>query len=80
MKSPQRPPANALIDYHGFAGHVAAVGALRESMPAKIAPSALNLSTFVSLHAYGYRNVYELGPALDVNRSRLAFAGQEAGR
>ncbi len=55
------------------------VGA-RESMPAKIAPSALNLSTLVSLHAYGYRNVYELGPALDVNRSRLAFAGQEAGR
>jgi rhodanese-like protein len=152
--SPQRPPANALSDYDGFAGHVAAVGALRESrrlsesefirmarepgtvvldarserlyrlrhiegavnlsfpeftaetlarmipsretriliycnnnfvgaresMPTKAAPSALNLSTFVSLHVYGYRNVYELGPALDVNRSRLAFAGQEAGR
>ena len=55
------------------------VGA-RESMPTKAAPSALNLSTFVSLYSYGYRNVYELGPALDVNTSRLVFAGLEAGR
>jgi len=47
------------------------------SMPAKAISSALNLSTFVSLHAYGYRNVYELGPAIDVARSRLAFAGEE---
>lgn len=49
-----------------------------ESMPVKAVASALNLSTFVSLHAYGYRNVYELGPAVDVKRSRLAFAGAEA--
>jgi phage shock protein E len=51
-----------------------------ESMPVKAISSALNLSTFVSLHSYGYRNVYELGPAVDVNRSRLAFAGTEIGR
>jgi phage shock protein E len=49
-----------------------------ESMPVKAVASALNLSTFVSLHAYGYRNVYELGPAIDVKRSRLVFAGTEA--
>ena len=49
-----------------------------ESMPAKAITSALNLSTFVSLHAYGYRNVYELGPAIDVNASKIAFAGAEA--
>lgn len=49
-----------------------------DSMPVKAAPSALNVSTFVSLHAYGYRNVYELGPAIDVKRSRLVFAGLEA--
>jgi phage shock protein E len=48
-----------------------------DSMPMKIAPSALNVSTFVSLHSYGYRNVYELGPAIDVARSKLAFAGSE---
>jgi len=46
-------------------------------MPVKAIASALNLSTFVSLHTYGYRNVYELGPAIDVASSRLAFAGSE---
>jgi phage shock protein E len=49
-----------------------------DSMPVKAVASALNLSTFVSLHAYGYRNVYELGPAVDVRASKLAFAGTEA--
>ena len=48
-----------------------------DSMPAKAISSALNVSTFVSLHAYGYRNVYELAPAVDVKVSRLAFAGTE---
>jgi Rhodanese-like domain len=48
-----------------------------ESLPVKAVSSALNLSTFVSLHAYGYRNVYELGPLIDVARSKLAFAGLE---
>jgi len=49
-----------------------------ESFPVKAVASALNLSTFVSLHAYGYRNVYELAPVLDVSLSKLAFAGTEA--
>ena len=48
-----------------------------ESMPVKAISSALNVSTFVSLYSYGYRNVYELGPAIDVARSRLEFAGSE---
>ena len=47
------------------------------SMPVKAIASALNISTFVSLHAYGYRNVYELGPAIDVARSHLTFSGTE---
>ena len=51
-----------------------------ESMPVKAIASALNVSTFVSLHAYGYRNVYELGPAIDVGRSALPFAGTETRR
>ena len=37
----------------------------------KAPPAALNLSTFVSLYTYGYRNVYELGPLLDVHRTRI---------
>jgi hypothetical protein len=48
-----------------------------ESLPTKAPASALNVSTFVSLHAYGYRNVYELGPAIDVARTKLVFAGSE---
>lgn len=47
------------------------------SLPVKAVSAALNLSTFVSLHAYGYRNVYELGPVLDVKQARLAFEGDE---
>jgi hypothetical protein len=47
------------------------------SMPVKAISAALNMSTFVSLHAYGYRNVYELGPAVEVAKSKLAFAGAE---
>lgn len=50
-----------------------------ESLPTKNVSSALNVSTFVSLYSYGYRNVYELGPAIDVSQSRLSFAGTEAG-
>ena len=48
-----------------------------ESLALKAAPAALNLSTFISLHSYGDRNVYELGPMIDVTRSKLAFAGDE---
>jgi len=50
-----------------------------ESMPTKALASALNLSTFVALHTYGYRNVYELGPAIEVARSELVFEGEETG-
>jgi len=46
-------------------------------MPMKAVSSALNVSTFVSLHAYGYRNVYELAPAVDVRRTLLEFEGDE---
>ncbi len=48
-----------------------------ESLAMKHMSSALNVSTFVSLHAYGYRNVYELGPSIDFRKTRLAFAGTE---
>lgn len=39
--------------------------------------ASLNLPTFVTLHLYGYRNVYELGPLLQVDRTSLPFAGAE---
>jgi hypothetical protein len=33
----------------------------------------LNISTYIALYSYGYRNVYELGPLLDINKSKLEF-------
>jgi phage shock protein E len=37
--------------------------------------ASLNLSTWVSLHTYGYLNVYELGPRLDVKATKIALVG-----
>ena len=36
---------------------------------------SLNVQTFVNLHAYGYTNVFELGPLLDVKTTRIPFDG-----
>jgi phage shock protein E len=46
----------------------------------KFAPVALNLQTFVNLHAYGYTNVRELGPLLDVKTTRIPFEGSGIGK
>ena len=35
--------------------------------------ASLNLSTYVSLYTYGYRNIYELGPRLDPAKCKLEF-------
>jgi len=43
--------------------------------PAKLARASLNLSTYIALYSYGYRNVYELGPLLDLGASKLPFEG-----
>jgi len=42
-----------------------------EAFPLKVRPASLNLSTWVALRSYGYRNVYELGPYLDVRTTAL---------
>ena len=52
---------------------------LPESMPLKRIGAALNNSTFVALHTYGYRNVYELGVVVDTASTQLRFAGAEVG-
>ena len=41
--------------------------------PAKLPSASLNLSTFIALYTYGYRNVYELGPLIDVDETKLEF-------
>ena len=48
------------------------VGA-QAAFPTKIAIASLNLSTYIALYSYGYRNVYELGPLLDIKTSKLDF-------
>jgi hypothetical protein len=46
--------------------------------PTKLAPASLNLSTYITLYIYGYRNVYELGPLVDLEASRLDFETTKA--
>jgi hypothetical protein len=42
-----------------------------EPFPTKIAIASLNLSTYIALYSYGYMNVYELGPLIDVKTTKL---------
>lgn len=44
----------------------------------KVPRASLNISTYVALASYGYTNVYELGPLLDVKTTALPLAGSEA--
>lgn len=41
--------------------------------PSKLPSASLNLSTYIALYNYGYRNVYELADTLDLKASKLAF-------
>ncbi len=41
--------------------------------PTKLPVASLNLSTYVALYSYGYRNIYELAPLLDIKASKLQF-------
>jgi len=50
-----------------FAGELA--------FPQKRSDASLNLSTYIALYSYGYRNVYELAPLRDVRASQLEFEG-----
>ena len=44
--------------------------------PAKIPRASLNLSTYIALYSYGYRNVYELEPLIDLKASTLRFVSR----
>jgi phage shock protein E len=43
------------------------------AFPGKASTASLNLSTFIALYNYGYRNIYELGPLVDIDKSKLPF-------
>jgi hypothetical protein len=50
------------------------------TMASKVATASLNIHTFNTLYNYGYTNVYELGPLIDVRKTRLEFEGKQLGR
>lgn len=52
------------------------------AFPRKAARASLNLSSYIALYSYGYRNIYELGPLLDAKDSGLELVGspQVSGR
>ena len=43
------------------------------AFPSKLPSASLNLATYVALFTYGYRNVYELAPLIDIRDARLEF-------
>jgi Rhodanese-like domain len=47
------------------------------AFPAKAPAASLNLATYTSLRAYGYTNIFELGPLLNVRETLIPFAGSE---
>ena len=42
-------------------------------IPTKARPLALNIPTFINLYGYGYRNIYELGEAVDMNAPEVEW-------
>lgn len=48
-----------------------------KAFPTKRADASLNISTYISLYSYGYKNVYELGPLVDIEKSKLKFVSNK---
>lgn len=48
------------------------------AFPRKAATASLNLSSYIALYTYGYRNVYELAPLLDAGASGLELVSTPA--
>ena len=48
-----------------------------DAFPRKMATASLNLSTYIALYTYGYRNVYELGPLLNIKTTKLVLVSSE---
>jgi len=46
--------------------------------PTKMATASLNLSTYIALYSYGYRNIFELAPLIDIKNSKIEFEANQA--
>jgi hypothetical protein len=51
-----------------------------EPFPSKLPTASLNISTYIALYNYGYRNVYELAPQIDPKNSKLSFVSNASKR
>lgn len=51
-----------------------------DTFATKAPAASLNIHTFNTLYNYGYTNVYELGPLIDIRATRLQFEGTQAGK
>ena len=49
-----------------------------ETFASKAPSASLNIHTFNTLVSYGYANVYELGPLLDIHKTKILFEGTQA--
>ena len=49
-----------------------------DAFPSKLPSASLNLSTWVALYDYGYRNVYELGPLIDARTTPILLEAAPA--
>jgi len=45
----------------------------QKAFASKAPRASLNIYTFNTLYSYGYTNVYELGPLLDINQTQIEF-------
>jgi rhodanese-related sulfurtransferase len=45
----------------------------KAAFPSKMVTASLNISTYIALYNYGYKNVYELAPLIDPSKSKLTF-------
>jgi phage shock protein E len=45
----------------------------RRPVVTKALPLALNIQTFINLYGYGYKNIYELGEAVDMDDPRVGW-------
>lgn len=49
-----------------------------QPFPAKMPSASLSISTYIALYNYGYRNVYELAPLIELSKSKLPFEAAPA--
>lgn len=47
----------------------------QQSFASKSPAASLNISTYNALKVYGYKNIYELGPLLEIGKTKLKFEG-----